>query len=294
MQCPQCGFENRDDARFCKRCGHGLEAATPSKAVPSPPSHCPACGAALKPAARFCARCGQALEPPSARQPAPSPLQSVVPASPTAAPAYREPPGWVQPMIPVGTAISGASGPSPDNHTERGAMKWLLALVALGLMFCLSCCGVLALGLLPSLSDAPPPAISGDPTGHDISILVRESYLNENLVAFLPEKGLQDASLDIQPNNLLVTTADFNLVFVSLELKIVARLSVVDGEIQMSIEEIAAGGRDLMQFLDMDEVTLGENFTRALREQLENELGEGSQLLDITTDEEHIILRARL
>lgn len=284
MQCPQCGFENRDDARFCKRCGHGLQAVSPSA-----PSHCPACGAVLKPAARFCARCGQAIELPSARQLAQPSAQSVLPTPPIAASAYREPP-----MIPVGTISSGVSKPSPDKRTERGAVKWLLALVALGLMFCLSCCGVLALGLLPSLSDTPPVAIAGDPTGHDITILVRESYLNENLKAFLPEKGLQDASLDIQPNNLLVTTADFNLVFVSLELKIVARLSVVDGEIQVSIEEIAAGGRDLMQFLDMDEVTLGENFTRALREQLENELGEGSQLLDISTDEEHIILRARL
>lgn len=288
MQCPQCGFENRDDARFCKRCGHELPGASPHVL-----SNCPACGAALKPGAHFCARCGQALAPPSARQPVPSPVQSVPPVPPIPVPAYRDAP-MPSPIPSVEVAGSSTPKPSPAKRTERSTVGWLLALTALGLMFCLSCCGVLILGLLPALNDTPPTAISGDPAGHDITILVREAYLNENLVAILPEKGLQNASLDVQPNNLLVTTAKFDLVFVSLELKIVARLSVVDGEIEVSIEDIVAGGSDLMQFLNMDEVTLGKNFTRALREQLENELGEGSRLLDITTDEEHIILRARL
>ncbi|MBP8864448.1 MAG: zinc ribbon domain-containing protein, partial [Anaerolineae bacterium] len=49
MQCPQCGFENRDDARFCKRCGQSL----PGASAVAPPL-CPACGAAVKPGARFC------------------------------------------------------------------------------------------------------------------------------------------------------------------------------------------------------------------------------------------------
>lgn len=288
MQCPQCGFENRDDARFCKRCGHELPGASLHVL-----SNCPACGAALKPGAHFCARCGQALAPPSARQPVPSPVQSVPPVPPISVPAYRDAP-MPSPIPSVEVAGSSTPKPSPAKRMERSTVGWLLALTALGLMFCLSCCGVLALGLLPALNDTPPTAISGDPAGHDITILVREAYLNENLVAILPEKGLQNASLDVQPNNLLVTTARFDLVFVSLELKIMARLSVVDGEIEVSIEDIVAGGSDLMQFLNMDEVTLGKNFTRALREQLENELGEGSRLLDITTDEEHIILRARL
>ncbi|MBN1921954.1 MAG: zinc ribbon domain-containing protein [Anaerolineae bacterium] len=283
MQCPQCGFENREDARFCKRCGHVLQGASPPVILT-----CPVCGAALKPGARFCARCGHECTPRPGSA-SPQEHQPVQPAAPVPVSADRD---AIRP--PVKLVGSGLSKPANAKRAERSIVGWWLALVALGLMFCLSCCGVLALGLLPGLNDTPPAAILGDPNGHDITILVREAYLNENLVAILPEKGLKDASLDVQPNNLLMTTANFDLVFVSLELKIMARLSVVDGEIVVSIEDIVAGGSDLMQFLNMDEVTLGKNFTRALREQLENELGEGSRLLDITTDEEHIILKARL
>lgn len=56
MQCPQCSFENRAGARFCKHCGASLEVLPPA---PAAAPTCKHCGAALKPHARFCARCGQ-------------------------------------------------------------------------------------------------------------------------------------------------------------------------------------------------------------------------------------------
>ncbi len=275
MQCPRCGFQNRDDARFCKRCGYGFQVLPLST-----PSLCPACGATLKADARFCARCGQALAAQPSRQPAPQTVPAMV--SP---PVHREP--------PVTPAVI-APKPASSQQAKHSSGRWFWAFVAAALMFCMSCCAVLGLALIPSLSDMPPVVISGDPTGHDITIMVRESYLNRNLSAVLPNKGLKDATLDVQPDNLLVTTANFDLLFISMELRIVARLSIVGGEIHVSIEEVATGGRNLMELLGMDDITVGENFTRALREQLENELGEGSQLLDIITDEDHIILKARL
>jgi len=62
----------------------------------------------------------------------------------------------------------------------------------------------------------------------------------------------------------------------------------------IEVQEVGTGGQNLMDFLGLSEVTVGENFTSALRQQLENELGAGSQLLNISTDEDHIILKARL
>lgn len=275
MQCPQCGFENRDDARFCKRCGQSLQGAS-TAAAPL----CPACGAEVKPGARFCARCGRPL----AASPAP-----------WAAPPVQSP--SVAPAAPRPAAATGARDlpvPPPSQPPAHGTARWLFPLIALALMACLSCCGVLAVGVWPSLGETPPAALVGDPAGPDIAILVRESYLKRNLTAILPDKGLKEASLDVQPGNLIVTTARFDALFVTLELKIVAHISVVNGEIVIEVQEISTGGQNLMDFLGLSEVTVGENFTGALREQLENELGADSQLLDISTDEDHIILKARL
>ena len=48
LHCTACGHANADDARFCGRCGHGLE------------RHCDGCGAVLAAQQRFCTQCGRA------------------------------------------------------------------------------------------------------------------------------------------------------------------------------------------------------------------------------------------
>ena len=49
MFCPACNADNRDGARFCKRCGKALALA------------CPSCGAAREPDQAFCDQCGVGL-----------------------------------------------------------------------------------------------------------------------------------------------------------------------------------------------------------------------------------------
>src|SRR6266542_1121083 len=63
MDCPSCGSENRDGAKFCVKCGAGLAAA------------CPTCGASFQAGDAFCAECGTQLAqatptpaPPAARE----------------------------------------------------------------------------------------------------------------------------------------------------------------------------------------------------------------------------------
>ena len=49
MKCPECSFENREGARFCKECGHKLELA------------CPDCGNPFEVGTKFCDECGHNL-----------------------------------------------------------------------------------------------------------------------------------------------------------------------------------------------------------------------------------------
>jgi len=49
MKCPQCHFDNRAGAQFCRECGQRFEVA------------CPQCGNKLPPRAKFCDGCGHAL-----------------------------------------------------------------------------------------------------------------------------------------------------------------------------------------------------------------------------------------
>ncbi len=52
MQCPDCKFENREGAKFCKECGTKLELL------------CPSCGHPYQPGSKFCDECGHSLAEP--------------------------------------------------------------------------------------------------------------------------------------------------------------------------------------------------------------------------------------
>jgi len=57
MKCPKCQFENREGAKFCKKCGNRLEL------------ECPSCGYPYQPDSTFCDECGCSLMEPKATQP---------------------------------------------------------------------------------------------------------------------------------------------------------------------------------------------------------------------------------
>ncbi|MEJ2301503.1 MAG: adenylate/guanylate cyclase domain-containing protein, partial [Anaerolineales bacterium] len=71
MLCPNCSFQNPNDAKFCQNCGQAL------------PRVCPNCGTQNAAAARFCKNCGSKLE---AAQPADIEATNL-----SAAPAYQDP-----------------------------------------------------------------------------------------------------------------------------------------------------------------------------------------------------------
>lgn len=77
MKCPNCQFENRDNAKFCKSCGYKLEGLLVKPEVTvNAVSVCSNCGAALKPDAKFCSKCGSTVavsSVSSAPVPAPQP-----------------------------------------------------------------------------------------------------------------------------------------------------------------------------------------------------------------------------
>ena len=51
MKCPKCQFENREDPKFCNKCGHKFNLT------------CPDCGQIDPPESKFCSECGINLKP---------------------------------------------------------------------------------------------------------------------------------------------------------------------------------------------------------------------------------------
>lgn len=292
MLCPTCRHENRSTARFCARCGHALAATfseTQTEMIPAIASRCVACGTALKRRSRFCPRCGVPVDertPPPTRS-VPSQSWALPPVS-AATPSLQE---KDQGLL--------ASQPGADEHPtgHHGAGKrssWRLGLLtALVSMLCVSC-AIVGVAVGPAFADTVASLPGADPSRPDVTVYIGEAYVGAMIDESLPG-GLQaETSLDVRPNNVLVLTTRLDLMFVRPEIIIGSRLSVVEGRIQIEVESVEAGELDIFGLIGVDAWTLGDELVDMLQRGLEQELGPGSELLDITTDEHWIILKARL
>jgi hypothetical protein len=136
----------------------------------------------------------------------------------------------------------------------------------------------------------PSPPVA-NPTQPDITVVVEEAYIRRALTEALPASG--EASLDIQPDNRLVVTARFDLMLVDLDVIARLRLLVESGELDVVVESIEAGGQDILGLIGMNGDELARTMGAALQQQIEAGLGEGAQLLDLVTDDDHITFTAR-
>ncbi|MBU0704133.1 MAG: zinc ribbon domain-containing protein [Chloroflexi bacterium] len=146
MKCSNCSFENRTDARFCKRCGQPLPAQSTPPATPTPPGAiCPACGATAKPGARFCPRCGNQVPAEQARPPAPPP--QMMPTLPSMGPLPQ--PFGQPPTMP----------PPPKRRSSR----WPLWVAGIFAILCVVAITLAAVFLLPEYiggEETPVPTIA--------------------------------------------------------------------------------------------------------------------------------------
>jgi hypothetical protein len=104
MYCPNCGFKNSDEMRFCGNCGNELPAPLPGKG----PAECANCGAELPAGIKFCGVCGAAVGAAPIPYVPPSPVQAQP--LPSAAP--------VSVPAPVSTPLS-APAPEAEKKPEK-------------------------------------------------------------------------------------------------------------------------------------------------------------------------------
>ena len=172
----------------------------------------------------------------------------------------------------------------------------LIGCVGAIVMSILSCCALAGLAMAPALGDSIPPPPVADPSRPDVTIIVKESYLNRVLTGSLPTTVPGRVTLDVQPSNRLVATAVFDLALTRLQVVTVLRLTAEAGRIQVVVLSIEAGGYDLMGLISLigvDGNRLGQAMSGTIQEQVEAGLGEGAQILGIGTDEERITITAR-
>ncbi len=182
------------------------------------------------------------------------------------------------------------------SSTSEGALILTGCLVALvtGL---LSSCALVAIAFAPAFSGAVPTSAGSDPGQHDLTAIVKEAYLNRELTHSLPTSVPGTVTLDIQPGNRLVATAVFDLALTKLRVVTTLRISAAGGTIQVTVLSVDVAGQELMGLANLIGVsgdTLGQSMSGTIKDRVEQGLGEGAQILEVSTDETYLTIKADL
>jgi hypothetical protein len=152
---------------------------------------------------------------------------------------------------------------------------------------------LLLLAFGPALGGTVPAPPPDDPAQPHVTVIVGEPYINRVMAESLPGGDSTEARLDIQPDNRMVFTADVNLLLVEVNVVVTLRLTADAGQLRLELVSVEAGGSDLMELIDMDASALTDAISDAIQDQVEAGLGEGAQIMDIRTDDQHLVIVAR-
>lgn len=182
------------------------------------------------------------------------------------------------------------------DSTSAGKLVLTGCLVALvtGL---LSSCALVAIAFAPALSGTVPTPEESKPGQYDLTMIVKEAYLNQEMTSSLPTSVPGTVTLDVQPGNRLVATAIFDLALTKLRVVTVLHVSAANGRMQVTVLSIDAAGRELMSLANLIGVngsTLGQSMSGTIHDRLAEGLGEGARILEVSTDDAVMIIRAKM
>lgn len=182
------------------------------------------------------------------------------------------------------------------SSTPEGTLILTGCLVALvtGL---LTSCALVAIALAPAFSGAVPIPGEQDPGQHDLTMVVKEGYLNEELTSSLPTSVPGTVTLDVQPENRLVATAIFDLALTKVRVVTTLRLSAANGRLQVTVLSVDVAGHELMSLANLIGVngsTLGQSMSGTIQGRIAAGLGEGAQIMDVSTGDTDLTITAKL
>ena len=169
----------------------------------------------------------------------------------------------------------------------------VLGCVGALLMGIFSCCAFAGLATGPAFGDAVPAPPATDTTRADITMLMREQFINRALLEALPDTVPVKGEMDVQPGNRLVFNGEVSVLITKVKVVMTLLLTYEDGELRIAIESIEAAGKDLGELFGIDGSALSDAMSGPMQRQIEEGLGPGAEILGISTDDEHIIITAR-
>jgi len=179
-----------------------------------------------------------------------------------------------------------------DSGSGQGPL--LTGCLAALIVSLLSCALLTGLAVSPAFTTPVPPPPVSNPADRDLTVVVKEAYLQRTLIETLPAAVSEGASLEVRDDNRLVISTAFDLLIHRLEIVITIHMRAQNGELNVRIEAIEAQGYDIIDLLGVDREALGRRIDQAIQGQMEAGLGEDARILDLTMRDRQVVITARL
>jgi hypothetical protein len=176
---------------------------------------------------------------------------------------------------------------------ERQRKPILFGCAGALVMSLVSCLLVAVAAVGPALGGSVPAPPETDPSLPDITMMMREAFMNRALVEALPESVPVSGQVDVQPGNRLVFDGEITLLVAKVPVVMTLGLGFADGELRVTIESVEAAGYDVVKLTGMDASALTDQISAPLQDQIEAGLGPGAEIMGVATDDEQLIITGR-
>jgi len=158
---------------------------------------------------------------------------------------------------------------------------------------------LLAVGAVLAMGSAPGEPFAQPATANaDIRVIVQESYFNAMVAKAVPQSWQGNLEMDLQPGNRIAiggrVTASIFGQDIEGDVSGTVGIAAQDGLIVLTLEDVEAFGFSLASLGQTFTADLWQDVSEIVNQQVRNGLGEGAQVLAVTTDDTTLTLEAAL
>ena len=142
------------------------------------------------------------------------------------------------------------------------------------------------------------PAVKPDPARPDIVITVQDAFIKQTIVRSVPGDALKDVTVKLQVGGVIAIQGRVEETLLgqtlSAPFSLAMRLAAQSGHLRVDVSEVqVAGNQAVSAALQGVFDGLGDQASQMINQELVAGLGSDAYIMDVTTDDHRMIVRAR-
>jgi hypothetical protein len=142
------------------------------------------------------------------------------------------------------------------------------------------------------------PVVKPDPSRPDIIITVQDTFIQQAIVRSVPGNALKDVTVNLQAGGVIAIQGRVETTLLgqtlSAPFSLAMQLAAQNGRLRVDVSQVeVAGNQAVSAALQGTLGGLGDQASQMINQELVTGLGSDAYIMDVTTDDRQMIVRAR-